>query len=190
MTNIRAIIFDCFGVLTNDGWRDLRHTYGTTPERLEKFSYLDRAVNDGRMKHDEFVREIAAITGLSASGVNKLFDERRNNEELFAYIRDALAPHYKIAMLSNAAANWLDEFFTPAQIALFNPIVLSYAVGVIKPDRAIYEITLQKLGEKPENCVFIDDVPAYCHAAEALGIHAILYKDFTQMKRQLAAVLH
>lgn len=187
---IHAIIFDCFGVLTNDGWRDLRHTYGTTPELLEQFTYLDRVVNDGQMSYDKFVHEVSQLVEISADEVNKLFNERHNNMELLAYIRDELKPHYEIALLSNAADNWLDEFFSPEQTALFDPIVLSCDVGVIKPDREIYEITLQKLAEKPEDCVFIDDVPAYCDTAQKLGMHTIIYEDFATMKRMLEAMLH
>ena len=43
---IRAIIFDCFGVLTNDGWKALRERYCTTEELRREAHNLDVAVSD------------------------------------------------------------------------------------------------------------------------------------------------
>lgn len=186
---IQAIIFDCFGVLTNDGWRDLRHTYGTSPEILERFSYLDRVVNDSEMPYKQFITEIAQLTGLSEIDVNKLFDQRNNNEQLLDYIRDELKPKYKIAMLSNAAKNWLDEIFTSDQIAMFDSVTLSCEVGIMKPDEAIYQLAIHALGVPPEACLFVDDVKQYCETAERLGMRTILYTDFMTCRAQITALL-
>ena len=53
-------------------------------------------------------------------------------------------------------------------------IVLSFEVGVAKPDAGIYRAALAALGVRPEEAVFVDDQAAYCDGAAALGIESVL----------------
>ncbi|HUF59920.1 MAG TPA: HAD-IA family hydrolase [Actinomycetota bacterium] len=57
----------------------------------------------------------------------------------------------------------------------FDEILLSFEVGVHKPDAGIYREALRRLGDvAPERTVFVDDQPAYCDGAAALGIDTFL----------------
>lgn len=56
----------------------------------------------------------------------------------------------------------------------FDEIVLSFEVGLRKPDPEIYRIALERLGVVPERSIFVDDQPAYCDGAAALGIATFL----------------
>ena len=53
-------------------------------------------------------------------------------------------------------------------------VVLSFEVGVAKPDAGIYQAALDALGARPEEAVFVDDQAAYCDGAEAIGIRSFL----------------
>ncbi|MCI0632366.1 MAG: HAD family hydrolase [Actinobacteria bacterium] len=53
-------------------------------------------------------------------------------------------------------------------------IVLSFEVGVAKPDAGIYQAALDALGARPEEAAFVDDQAAYCDGAAALGIESVL----------------
>ena len=54
---------------------------------------------------------------------------------------------------------------------LFDEVILSFEVRVMKPDAAIYQIALQRLGGvEPSRAVFIDDQPGYCDGARAIGL--------------------
>lgn len=121
-TKIKAVIFDCFGVLTSINANDA-------------------------------------------------------NETLFAFIRDELKPGYKIGMISNAGANFLHELFEEWQVELFDDTVLSFEAGAVKPDPAIYEMAISRLGVMPEECVFVDDLERFCTAANDLGMNAIWHQD-------------
>ncbi len=62
--------------------------------------------------------------------------------------------------------------------AMADVIVDSSAVGLRKPDPAIFRLALDELGGvEPEAAVFLDDAPGNVAAARALGIHAILVED-------------
>ena len=55
----------------------------------------------------------------------------------------------------------------------------------MKPERRIYEITLERLGSKAEQAVFIDDVQEYIRAAEGVGLNTILFQSIDQVKGEL-----
>ena len=56
----------------------------------------------------------------------------------------------------------------------FDEVILSFEVGLRKPDPAIYREALRRLGAEPEHAVFVDDQPEYCDGAAAIGIETYL----------------
>jgi HAD superfamily hydrolase (TIGR01549 family) len=58
--------------------------------------------------------------------------------------------------------------------ALFHFAVLSFEVGLLKPDPRIYRVALEASGEKAEACLFVDDTEENIKAAKALGLQTLL----------------
>jgi len=175
---IKAVIFDCFGVLTTDGWKQLREEFFTADTvKMQHANDIDKAVNAGFMNYDDFIAEIAGMSGLTAGEVYRRLNRAAPNKLLFQYIRDTLKSRYKIAMLSNAADNWLDDMFEPWQVALFDEVVLSYQVGVAKPDSLIYQTVVDRLGLGFDESIFVDDSERYVVAARDLGMQGIYHTD-------------
>ena len=112
------------------------------------------------------------------------------NRMLLDYIKTELKPKYKIGIISNALADFLYEILPEEDVKLFDDIVLSHRAGVAKPEPAIYEMSLNNLGVRTEDAVFIDDIELFCDTAKALGMQAILYEDFEQMKTDLESLLN
>ena len=54
--------------------------------------------------------------------------------------------------------------------SLFHSTVLSYELGVLKPDPSIFRIALRQAGVPPRECVFVDDTLANVRAAKSLGL--------------------
>ena len=183
---IKAIIFDCFGVLTaTDGWSSFKLKYfNHDPLLLEQATSLNKQADAGLITYDDFISEVAVLAGVSEQQARVIVDDNSPNPALFDYITD-LKPHYKIGILSNAAANWLSELFSPAQVALFDATLLSYETGLIKPQPEIYELMAERLGLEPNECVFIDDQERCTTGAREVGMAAIWYRDFDQMKQEL-----
>lgn len=187
---IKAVIFDCFGVLTTEGWLPFKEQqFGHDKALSEQASVLNRQSNAGLISHEQFVEKVAELANLSVNGVNEAIEVNVPNQKLFTYIAERLKPNYEIGMLSNAAANWLTELFNKDQIALFDVISLSYEAGITKPDPLSYEKIAGELGVEPGECVFIDDQERHCTGAREAGMQAILYKDFDQMKAELEKIL-
>lgn len=62
-------------------------------------------------------------------------------------------------------------------ITMFEDVIVSGDVKLIKPDPAIYELTLARIRQRPEDCVYIDDSFPNVIAAQKLGMHAIQFQS-------------
>ena len=186
---IKAIIFDFFDVIRDDGltrWLK-KHNLTKTGEVLKITDANDRGT---LTKEDTFVR-FAHLTGETAAEVE---DEMENNndlnESLVEYIHTELKSSYKIGLISNSASKYIRDEISKYQVkSLFDEITISSEVGAIKPEPEIFQMTLERLGCKPEESVFIDDNPSYVDAAQKLGIQGIVYRDFESFRADLEAIL-
>jgi putative hydrolase of the HAD superfamily len=72
--------------------------------------------------------------------------------------------------------DWLDDF---------HHLTWSCELGISKPDSAIYSHTLEKLGVSADEALFIDDLEENVRAAEAIGLHAVLFTTPAQLQTDL-----
>ncbi len=173
----------------SDGWLPFKARYfADNPDLALRATLLNKDVDTGRARYDDFIREMANMANLDESVARQQIENNIPDEKLFVYIR-ALKQKYKIGLLSNAGANWLNEIFLPDQVALFDVVALSCDMGVAKPDPQAYEIIAEKLGLPTKECVFVDDQPKYVDGAKAAGMRALLYSDVGQLQRELEALL-
>lgn len=185
---IKAIIFDNFGVLTRDKWKEF---VATLPqEQKQPARDINHAYDAGHMDEAEFLSGIKKLTGRSPGEVENLaISEIGKNEELLLHIKQ-LKANYKIGLISNIASNWIREtLLNKAEQELFDDMVLSFEVGMTKPDPRIYQIACERLGVEPRETVFVDDIESYCEAARAVGMQAVCYHDFVQFKAELEQIL-
>lgn len=188
---IKAIIFDCFGVLVQESLKPFYKKYlNDDPVKIARSEEKMAASNRGEITYEEWLGILGELAGIgSAEEVGQALEANPRNEELLQYIRHKLKPHYKIGFLSNASANWLDELFLPEDMELFDSVVLSYETGFAKPEAQIFEIAADKLEVRLDECVFTDDREDYLLGAQGVGMHAILYKDFEQFKVELESII-
>jgi len=187
---IKAIIFDCFGVLVDESLKPFyRKFYKDNLKKIASAEESMEAANRGDISNDEWFKHMADMAGISLAELEKELDANPRNEELLAYIRDELKSKYKIGFLSNASADVRDELFLPEDLELFDAFVLSYQTGYAKPQAQIYEIAADKLGVRFDECVFTDDREDYRLGAQGTGMKAILYQNFKQFKQDLEEIL-
>ena len=70
-------------------------------------------------------------------------------------------------------------------LALFNEFIVSYQVGVLKPNPRIYQEALRRSGLPARACVFVDDRSANVDGAARLGIHAVHFQSPAQLEDDL-----
>lgn len=70
-------------------------------------------------------------------------------------------------------------------LSLFDDIVISGELKLVKPDPAIFHLTLQRIRRRAEECLFIDDSSANIETARQLGFHTIHFQSPAQLERDL-----
>ena len=188
---IKAIIFDCFGVLTTDSWRAFIDGLPPTAD-IERARELNHAVDAGLITQDEFLQGAAEATGVQPSDIErKLGGEVVKNLPLLEYIRELKAQGYSIGLLSNISSNWIrSEFLTDDEQDLFDEMILSYEVGMTKPDPRIFMLACERLRTGPHETVLVDDIESYIAAAHAEGLKGLVYRDLDQLKQEIHILLN
>lgn len=185
---VKAIIFDCFGVLYLDVKQSLLNT---VPEKqAEQLADVFMQNNYGMMSREEYVMIVAEITGMTVKEFEDFTAfEHRLNTVLVDKIR-TLKKDYKIGLLSNIGRGWIQEFFNTHEMHdLFDEVVLSGEEGIAKPHPHIYELMSSRLGVDESECVMIDDIEANCAGADAAGMRSIHFQTNRQCLRELDKML-
>lgn len=189
--NTKAIIFDCFGVLTTDGWLRFREEYLQHDSAADDRAVeLNRMSDAGLIGYRDFQEELAKLASISVDEVRQVMSKHARNDQLFEFIANDLKPSYSIGLLSNAAGDYAKDLFTPEQVALFDATLFSFEIGVVKPHAAMYETIAARLGVLPEECIFIDDRDGFVEGAKASGMRAFRYDNFADCRKQLQDMLN
>lgn len=187
---IRAVIFDLYGVLGLNGWQAFKRLHFTdNPESWEHLRALGQRVDAGKASEEELVAAVAKATGESAQTIRYQFEHTVPNEELLRYIATTLKPGYKIGLLSNASRDIFGDVFSAEQFALFDAAVSSFHVGMTKPDPRMFMLMCERLSVVPEECIFVDDQTRHLDAARKLGFYTILYQSASQVERAISEAL-
>jgi putative hydrolase of the HAD superfamily len=205
---IRALICDFGGVLTTPltrGFLAYQDESGISVERLgeamadamrEHGEHPLFALERGEISEEEFGRRLAVHLDPSFD-LARLRDvylaEIDPNPPMIDYVRELRARGLRTALCTNNVREWEPYWRSkvPELDELFEVIVDSGFVGTRKPEPAIYELTLDRLGGGllPQECVFVDDLDVNCEAARSLGITAVQFQGAEQAIAEIEAVL-
>ncbi len=194
---IKAVIFDLGGVLVRTEFPEVRQRLeerlGFAPGTLGQTVWGGEdweLAQIGRISYEEYWRRVGAALGFSSNEEIKNFRREyfsgdRVDQGLVGLIRQ-LRPRYKIGLLSNAPDRlgiWLDEEWGIKD--LFDSIVYSAKVGIVKPDPRMFHLILEQLDVAPSEVLFIDDYPRNIDAALALGMQTIRFTSTKALREQL-----
>lgn len=190
MAQIRAVIFDLYGVMGLNAWQRFKlHHFGDQPSAWQKLQDLGRQVDAGRATNRTFVHAIAKAAGVSDREVRRQFEDTRPNLELLSWVEQTLQGKVKIGLLSNASRDVLHTIFDSTQRALFDTAITSYHVGMTKPDPRIYQLICDRLGVEPTECIMVDDQARHLEAAGHLGMNTVLYTSLEQATDEIRGLL-
>lgn len=189
---IKAIIFDCFGVLLGNAYKmHLIEVEKTDPDRAAEIRAINHAADMGILNRDESAEAISDLFGMDVEDFRAEQDRAEvPNTELLAVIAE-LKKTYKVGLLSNISGrDRLSMRFVNNELNdHFDTVVASGDEGFVKPQPEIYQIAAIRLGVEPHECVMIDDIFEFCEGAKAVGMQAIQYFDNEQIKRDLTALI-
>ena len=191
MSEVRAVLLDLYDTLAWTEWptmrAELEERFGVSEgQLLRAFTATRQARSTGAYGSAE--GDLAAV--LEAAGVPadpelvhelnetrmKAFAENGVHlwDDSLPTMRALRARGLRTAIVSNC-----DHATRPIVDGLglereADAVVLSFEVGVAKPDAGIYQAALDALGARPEEAVFVDDQAWYCEGAEAIGIRSFM----------------
>ncbi|WP_394938591.1 HAD family hydrolase [Psychromicrobium sp. YIM B11713] len=91
-----------------------------------------------------------------------------------------------LALLSNMPLELAEELgASGVWPRFFSQLFFSGRLGLIKPDRQIFQYVLNELGVSAEQVTFIDDRQENLDAAAALGFHTVLHTQGTDLAAEL-----
>lgn len=197
---LRAVVFDYGMVLSGPpdprAHNELVRRVGLPAAEFDALYWADRhAFDEGKLTGEEFWRNLlqkAGVAALPALVAELLAWDARMwmtlNPAMLAWQGLLQARGLRTAVLSNLgdATQQAMERELP-WLKRFDALVWSYQERIAKPDPAIYRITLDRLGARPDETLFLDDRPENVAAAAALGIQALVFTTADALGAQLVA---
>jgi len=193
---VRGIISDLGRVIVDFDHhvctRKLSKLSGKPEEEIHEYIYMskmDTRFDSGKITGKEFYKFIETYlkTGISFSEFSAIFSKIFTlMSPTIEFYRELKECGLKFCLLSNT--NELHYSYCKKEypeLKLFESTVLSYKTGVMKPHPRIYIEAVNKLRLKPQECVYIDDIPEYAEAANLLEINGIRFKNIAQVRREL-----
>lgn len=190
-SQIKAIIFDCFGVLITDPLDTVLAELGISDYEKEGIMRLVAVANRGQIPSVIYRKVLANKLGISYEEyINKTKSSEIKNNDLLKYISE-LKGKFKVGMLSNVSSKEsLTSRFTKDELSNnFDTVIASGEIGYAKPQAQAYEIAASELGVLLNECVMIDDRYDYCQGALGVGMQTIQYHTFDQMKSELKKLI-
>ncbi len=96
-------------------------------------------------------------------------------ESTYPVVKELKDRGYKLYTLTNAAERFRVYYLNNPAFELMDGFVVSAEEKLLKPDRRIYQVLLDRYNLKAEECFFIDDSAANIEGAAKLGIRGLVF---------------
>ena len=121
----------------------------------------------------------------AAGLLQRMFDQFAGEPAMAALVLRARRAGLLTGLLSNS---WGNTYPREGWDEMFHTIVISGEVGMRKPDREIFEHTLDLLGVEAGEAVFVDDLPANVRAAVEFGLVGVHHTSYDETAAELEAI--
>jgi glucose-1-phosphatase len=99
---------------------------------------------------------------------------------------EALHGRVPMAVLSNTNAMHFAELRGRLPVLdRFDAVLTSHELGLMKPEPAIYEAALARLGVAPGEAAFFDDLPGHVEGARRVGMRGFIFTDVERFTADL-----
>lgn len=194
---IKNVVFDMGGVLIDfDPERTVRNNF---PEKYREtvlnkvfkstiWSDLDR----GTKTSEDAIKELLPLLPEEIHGIVKplmidFYSEMPPLADACPLIAELKGNGYRTYLLSNATPVIYKHIDDIPALGMLDELFVSCDYLLLKPEREIYEKFFEVFSLKPEECFFIDDMPANIEGARAAGMAGTVFsdRDFKKLRRTL-----
>jgi HAD superfamily hydrolase (TIGR01509 family) len=184
-----TLIFDWHGVLDHVTFESFVKKPSLPVQKIKKIIHEDeRAYSSGRITPEKFwqiVRKKIPVSRFFLKKIQKYVISFSPNEVLWEKLPE-LKERYQLAILSDCPADKLAVIKKKADLSFFKTTHFSCEQHLTKDKDAFFLKLVQVLGEKPAECLYIDDSELHIAAAQRLGFQTHL---FTTADKLLAEIL-
>jgi len=194
---IESVIFDWGGVLTDDPAPGLVQycaaALGVSEEQYtEAYGKFEVDFRKGAISEDSFWAQLCGELNVPKPAIPSLWGAAfaavyKPKEDMFSLVSLLRNNGYKTALLSNTEIPAM-QYFYQQQYDMFDVLIFSCWEGLKKPERKIYELTLERLDSRANQSVFIDDKSRCIKGAQEVGLNAILFQSVSRTKEKLASL--
>jgi epoxide hydrolase-like predicted phosphatase len=194
-SKVNTLIFDCFGVICGpvlNGWyQDYCAKEGFIDTNIDA---LFEKFDLGQITEDDIIDYFSLYSHIDSS--KEVIQEQVDsylvlNTELLATIQELKDEGYRIVLLTNANASFFERKLYPKYPDfknIFDEIIISSEIGIVKPNTAIYRYALEKIGVDPEESLFVDDRKINVDSAIRIGMHGHIFTHTDSFKQFLSTL--
>ncbi|NLH16454.1 MAG: HAD family phosphatase [Phycisphaerae bacterium] len=194
--SIQAVIFDLGRVIVDVNIARLAEHLGTVLTEGDPVQTISRMMSDplvvqydkGRVTPEQFHADLCHRFGLKVpfSQFSRLWCDIFSPIPGMEDLLRSLHGRIPLGLLSDTdALHWQyirDNF---PILSIFPHPVLSFQVGTMKPDPDIFRRAADSVHTSPENCLYIDDLPANVEGARRIGMEAIMFRGADSLRKDL-----
>ena len=195
MAAIELVTFDMGNVLTivddRPPTREFTRLSGKTEKEVYEACYSPEShhlVESGLQSWPDFVRQAqqALELDISEAQFTNIFNTSLTPIPAMIDLVEQVAQRHRIALCSNTnPAGWELERERLPSGRKFDPAIVSYEVGAMKPSPLIYEALSRISKVPPDRILFIDDSIENVTGARQAGLNAVQFVGVKQLKADL-----
>ena len=195
-SNITATIFDFGNVLVKWDANNLYKRFFPDPQAVDAFlreiNFAEWNVQqDAGRPFKVGVAELSArfpqytdlIQAYDTHWIESITDVIDGTVEIVRKLKKAGWPLYLLSNFSAEKYQLMQQRYDFLQ--LFDDTIISGEHKLVKPDAAIFHLTLNRIRRNANECLFIDDSPPNIETARKLGFHTILFESPEQLEKDL-----
>lgn len=193
---IKTLFLDIGGVLITNGWDRFARQKAVKKFNLEPNELSDRhgiffeTYEAGKLSLNEYLANVIFYEPRNFTEeefMNFMFQQSKAIKGSVEYFM-AIKKKYKlnITALSNEGRELNKHRIKTFKLdELFNSFVSSCYVHLRKPDKDIFRLACDVSFTEPQHALFIDDRIIHVEIAGSLGIHALQFKNLSNIKKQM-----
>ncbi len=192
MSQIKGIVFDFYGLFVIDSDRLLiERAEKVNPQLADELRDIMKQYDYGVVDYNYMVDSFRIKLGLSHEEIMDYFRSHKHlDTRLVELVHSLRQRGFKVGLLTNTGKEGIERYIDEQHLLqIFDDVVLSFEIGLIKPNPEIFTTTVRRLGVEAHTALMIDDRPENLDGARQAGLATLLFHNFDQCIADLAHIL-